>query len=1833
MCLVPTNLVAPPTDSSPKDVEEWTHRVDIACTEILRQCVKHERSIKHSNISSKINARLIEHILSMEEGGSSSGFLRRAAFNGTTQSGHVQATLPKGGASVEPSAVKNGLHSTYQDWFAPRKHGPGGSAGPGRPDILEIYEGLDGRIQAGSDKCVAHNITLQELKDSLQAAAANTCPGPSGVSIALLKLLPEPYLEDLCGILNLILQWGILPECFDLGYIFPIPKKGTFTPENSRPISLLEVHMKLLTRIINRRLVYSLVDEGYFSEAQFGFHPGRSCPDAFHILLATIEDAAERNREIHVCLVDLTKAFDSLSPESLRQSYKHAGLSDKSVKFLGAMDGTGKAQVLTPFGPTKLVDLKWGVRQGEVLSPLKFITWLNPWLEYAFRKFPDAGYKMEDGTRVLLLAYADDIAIVTSNQQEMQEIMDSLCDFLKYHGVTLSADEKVSKSKTKYISHNPAARPSDPAPRIAISCYNRDSRKGDQKRPNNIILKSLGKSYIFVYLGGRLSLDLDWKKITALSAKGISRELNRLKRKNLTLSEAAAVASSVILGKAGYLLQLAQFPLHQLKSWDASLNGCLLRKVGAALGASPAMLHADQSEGGMGIFTFAGLALQSGATELLVRLNSSGVAGQAARCRFNAALKACPQWHHADGTIPSNTRKNFTLYTILRLRRLGYTLIGPTNKDRVEKHFRHGTRLCDYLAAHPVLLADLESKGFNQMEDLFHKEGGVMRLRPWIEVKRTYHDQPCAWYKALQAVPDHIVAVGFKDSRLSPDQYGPISEDGSEASEESEEIELSDIEVSECAPQVSALSINPPSPLRLSALAPTPLDCSPVGILLRNLSAQLLKARSHRALDIWKLSPDNYQSGVRRRERRGKLMQTLKAAIMIVHHSTPSDQLQNLLELITNLRNEVKELTTQETLNRLTPQALPSADSTLPLWELDACPLMEEEVPEEPLVEEVPPPLHHWILTSDIPPGPGPDDSLFFATDGSVDESKGKGGYSSVTPHTLEGWAIDVSGKYSSKERGVSCYGAEKVAVDTCELMAVVDVLENAPQENLTLLVDASYIMYGFHAHPSGLRRQIRNTNRPLWLRAREALTQRHKAGLFVRFRKCSSHNKDPNQHPLITLWNDRADEKAKAGCGSANNCLHEWTPDGDFSFQMLFRGKLVRGDPRKHIGSTVKQIQFDHAESLKAGGVLPSLVREKPCSISIGTLRRTRSPVHLARAGLMNLHGFAYSLHNLCLPTPSRFYLSKEPDMSKLTAHLPRVNGKCICPLCGDTRPDSWHYATTQCPFTDYLRRITQLATGNLLAGICSLGLFDPELPNIFVEWFKFHFSTLIGTDRVTLQNVTGTSPASPLPSWDGSSEWPLLLCPPATLLTLLRQPDRPEASLLLTVPAGRFPTGIAPRLATDKPSTPSRTLFDQNEVCLVLLRDTRKLPPPSDQALLELTAVISRFLLLGPTGVSLHWGGRTYPLDSLATEDGMDLLQETGLLQPAQASPSRSWNPSHSWLGILPAKLEGKTGKALALLTSISRQRVRDTLVNTILAGQLHTWNTTQSMITRYLKRQKLILKASIQQKPAPIFRRLYSSLGPDKATFPPSVDVNNKALAYLKSGGPMDREGFRSYAAQLGLGSKLLPSIWLAVLMQGVNRGKEELETIRGVSDVHGGLELALPVEYNMPYISPANRGRLLQAESRNRSEIRGLLDLPGIPKDTRTPLERCRERMKERLSRSRPEALSKNAPEEVARGVQSPHLTPDELSMEVSSEGPAPTTLEVTRTPLERCRNLMKKRLSCSRSGALDNNAPKEDAIGVQSPHSPPNGPLLMEVSSEGLASITLAPETLRGYLGR
>jgi hypothetical protein len=153
-----------------------------------------------------------------------------------------------------------------------------------------------------------------------------------------------------------------------------------------------------------------------------------------------------------------------------------------------------------------------------------------------------------------------------------------LCDFLRYHGVTLSADDVPDQSKTQYMSnrldHSNLDLKLGPRPfALSVDCFNRASRPGAYKIPLTRTIQAQSDKFIFVYLGGRLNLALDWSEITKRARAGINRELCRLQRKRYTLAEAAAVASSIIQGKAGFLLQLAQF------RWECFRNGIVSSTV------------------------------------------------------------------------------------------------------------------------------------------------------------------------------------------------------------------------------------------------------------------------------------------------------------------------------------------------------------------------------------------------------------------------------------------------------------------------------------------------------------------------------------------------------------------------------------------------------------------------------------------------------------------------------------------------------------------------------------------------------------------------------------------------------------------------------------------------------------------------------------------------------------------------------------------------------------------------------------------------------------------------------------------------------------------------------------------------------------------------------------------------------------------------------------------------------------------------------------------------------------------------------------------------------
>ena len=80
---------------------------------------------------------------------------------------------------------------------------------------------------------------------------------------------------------NLVLESGVIPENWSIGYILPIYKnKGDRgNPNNYRGITLLSCVGKLFTTILNNHLNKFLNEYGTLGEEQAGFRSGYSTRD------------------------------------------------------------------------------------------------------------------------------------------------------------------------------------------------------------------------------------------------------------------------------------------------------------------------------------------------------------------------------------------------------------------------------------------------------------------------------------------------------------------------------------------------------------------------------------------------------------------------------------------------------------------------------------------------------------------------------------------------------------------------------------------------------------------------------------------------------------------------------------------------------------------------------------------------------------------------------------------------------------------------------------------------------------------------------------------------------------------------------------------------------------------------------------------------------------------------------------------------------------------------------------------------------------------------------------------------------------------------------------------------------------------------------------------------------------------------------------------------------------------------------------------------------------------------------------------------------------------
>ena len=159
-----------------------------------------------------------------------------------------------------------------------------------------------------------HNdiITQKEFEYAVKANVDNS-PGPDEIAYSMFKQAHTTCLKLILKLYNNILVERKGTENWKIAMVIPIYKGNSTdfkTPENYRPISLTNCLCKILEKIINIRLAWSLERNNKITAFQSGFRQ-RITTDHLVLLKNTIRQQVAQQRHTIAVFFDTQKAYDS----------------------------------------------------------------------------------------------------------------------------------------------------------------------------------------------------------------------------------------------------------------------------------------------------------------------------------------------------------------------------------------------------------------------------------------------------------------------------------------------------------------------------------------------------------------------------------------------------------------------------------------------------------------------------------------------------------------------------------------------------------------------------------------------------------------------------------------------------------------------------------------------------------------------------------------------------------------------------------------------------------------------------------------------------------------------------------------------------------------------------------------------------------------------------------------------------------------------------------------------------------------------------------------------------------------------------------------------------------------------------------------------------------------------------------------------------------------------------------------------------------------------------------------------------------------------------------
>ena len=212
-------------------------------------------------------------------------------------------------------------------------------------------------------------MTLEELKDALASFADKKSPGEDGFTKEFYQTFFDLIGKDLLNSYNASFHKGSLSITQKRGSITLIPKGDVNLTnlKNWRPISLLNVDYKLLSKLLAKRM--ELILPKLIHTNQTGFISGRYIGQNIRLLSDIMEFSDSKKFPGILLFVDFEKAFDTLEWSFILKTLEAFNFGDNFKKWVSVLYNNAQSSIMNGGFRTNYSKYQEEFGKGALLSP------------------------------------------------------------------------------------------------------------------------------------------------------------------------------------------------------------------------------------------------------------------------------------------------------------------------------------------------------------------------------------------------------------------------------------------------------------------------------------------------------------------------------------------------------------------------------------------------------------------------------------------------------------------------------------------------------------------------------------------------------------------------------------------------------------------------------------------------------------------------------------------------------------------------------------------------------------------------------------------------------------------------------------------------------------------------------------------------------------------------------------------------------------------------------------------------------------------------------------------------------------------------------------------------------------------------------------------------------------------------------------------------------------------------------------------------------------------------------------------------------------------------